>query len=130
MISRFTSTVRRALPRRYWSVTLLPNAPRSNCLITSTSRFLPEMLLSAALIILSPITNPAMAAGPFGITLVTCKLSSNMMNSTPIPKKLPFMSSFICCVFFAGIKVEWGSRRASIAITAVSVRSFTLISST
>ena len=81
---------------------------------------LPTNVLPSTLTILSPAKTPALSAGPFLITFWTCMVSWRIVNSTPIPEKELFSSSFVFCTSLALIYTECGSSSARICGIAFS----------
>ena len=75
-------------------------------LIAELGRVLLTIEESSTFKILSPVRKPALSLGPSGITYNTCTVSEKILNSTPIPWKLPIMSSFTSLTSLAGIYTE------------------------
>ena len=111
-------------------VTLVFKSPLSKLLIFSAVIFLPATAVSLITKNLSPVSNPPFALGPFGTTFITLMVSFIILNSTPIPKNTPAISSFTLCNSPAGIYTECGSSLPSRASIAVSFKAFNCTSST
>ena len=111
-------------------ITCVLKSPRNNFRILSLLIFTPATALSPTFINLSPVFKPALKPGPSGKTFITLMVSSIMLNSTPIPKNLPAISSLTPCNSSEGIKTECGSSLLRIAVIAVSLSAAILTLST
>ena len=87
------------MPRRMIvSLTLVPFGPRSRFIISSFDIFTPAIAVSFTAIMRSPACIPTFSEGPFVTVCITIRVSSCILNCTPIPSKLPFKDSFMAFV--------------------------------
>ncbi len=69
----------------------------------SRSILTPAMAVSPTEMMRSPAKMPTFSEGPLGTVWMTTRVSSSMLNCTPMPSKLPSSGSFI---FFVSLGLE------------------------
>ena len=126
ILSRFTLKVSVSATSRLTteSFTIVPFGPRSLIIIWSRGIFTPDIAVSFT------ATMPAFCDGPLAMVWMTSRVSSTMLNCTPMPSKFPCNDSFICFVSFGVVYEECGSSLSSIPLMASSTSLFSSTEST
>ena len=88
---------RRTTPKR----TNVPFRPRSLRMISSRDIFTPAIAVSLTVTILSPAMMPFFSDGPPTTGCITSSVSSDILNCTPMPSKLPCSGSLLASTSFA-----------------------------
>ena len=91
---------RRTIP----STTLVPLGPRNRRMISSFDIFTPAMAVSLTETMRSPATIPTFSDGPPVTGWMTRRVSSTILNCTPMPSKLPDSGSLRA---FTSLGVEY-----------------------
>lgn len=132
ILSRFTLKVSVSATSRLTteSFTIVPFGPRSLIIIWSRGIFTPDIAVSFTATMRSPATMPAFCDGPLAMVWITSRVSSTMLNCTPMPSKFPCSDSFICFVSFGVVYEECGSSLSSIPLMASSTSLFSSTEST
>ena len=93
MRSRRSSTCLTVSARSNPTTTVVLRGPLSNSMTRWLVRSGPDMATESTVRMRSPARTPAFSEGPPGMAATTISVSCWMMNSTPMPSKLPSMGS-------------------------------------
>ena len=91
------------------SSTFVPFGPRRRFMISSFDIFTPAMAVSLTEMIRSPAMIPTRSEGPLDTGWMTMRVSSIILNCTPMPSKLPSSGSFSSFTSLGVEYDEWGS---------------------
>ena len=118
ILSRVTMKVSTSLIPRLTipSFTSVPRLPLSRLIISSRSIFTPAMVVSFTLTMRSPAIIPTFSDGPPDTGWIISRVSSTMLNCTPIPSNEPCSDSCIAFVSFAVVYEECGSSSLSMPL--------------
>ena len=86
-----------------FSATFVPLGPRRRRMMSSFDIFTPAMAVSLTMTMRSPAMMPPRSEGPPAMVCITTRVSSIMLNCTPMPSKLPSSDSLSA---FTSLAVE------------------------